>query len=145
LLLVSCGTIEGDTVANWTFKGNEVSNNNYGPGKQNGDVWLDSCVPSWNSDGTPQFHGVAPKGLQPHSSVAILDNSFYQFSGQAAVSAQGVAGLHIHSNKVQWNPDGTAPKANFLTPDSTGVDITNNVCEPLKGAAAPCRNGADEQ
>jgi hypothetical protein len=134
-----CFWFEGDVVANWTVADNEISNNNYGPGRQAGDVWLSSCVPAWNADGTPAFQGAAPRGQQPHSSVTVRGNAFYQFSGQAAVSAQGVAGLQLRANSVTWAPSTQPAEATFVSPDCTGVVVApDNRCSLDYGPALPC-------
>merc|ERR1711920_894665 len=108
---------------------NRINNNNYGAARNQGDILISSCVPIFNPDGTPQLNGQGhpPPGQQPHSSVSVKENYFYQLSKQAAVSATGVAGLTISLNQVEWVAS-QPPALNFNTPDSSGLDVANNRC-----------------
>jgi len=121
-----CYWFEGDVVTNWTVDGNTITDVNYGPGYQNGDIWMAACHPNWNSDGTPSTNGNPVTTGQVFNTVTIRNNKITQDQGQQAFTIYGVNGFVATGNSISYGSQKAS--TNIYVSNSVSLNIASNTC-----------------
>ena len=131
-----CYWFEGAPVRNWTVRDNIIVGVNYATAAMAGDIMIDSDVPVFNSSGVPTTQCVTPLAGPVHYNLSIVNNSFVQDAGNAALAAFSVYGFVVSGNEVTRTAGTPPPAAGF------DFGCGSDSCSQTSASGNTCNGGA---